>query len=100
MRISDWSSDVCSSDLDMRFLRNPHYVEALRRGTGQDAAVGDYIAQDANFSKALDAILGLLRLLVPAYRADGKSYLTIRSAERRVGKECGSTCRSRWYQYH
>src|SRR3546814_9027052 len=77
MRISDWSSDVCSSDLDMRFLRNPHYVEALRRGTGQDAAVGDYIAQDANFSKALDAILGLLRLLVPAYRAEGKSYLTI-----------------------
>jgi UPF0042 nucleotide-binding protein len=62
---------------DMRFLRNPHYVEALRRGTGQDAAVGDYIAQDANFSKALDAILGLLRLLVPAYRAEGKSYLTI-----------------------
>jgi UPF0042 nucleotide-binding protein len=62
---------------DMRFLRNPHYVEALRRGTGQDAAVGDYIAQDANFSKVLDAILGLLRLLVPAYRAEGKSYLTI-----------------------
>ncbi len=62
---------------DMRFLRNPHYVEALRRGTGQDAAVGDYIAQDVNFDRALDAILGLLRLLIPAYRAEGKSYLTI-----------------------
>jgi UPF0042 nucleotide-binding protein len=62
---------------DMRFLRNPHYVDALRPGTGQDAAVGDYIAQDANFDPAFGAIRDLLRLLIPAYRAEGKSYLTI-----------------------
>jgi UPF0042 nucleotide-binding protein len=61
----------------MRFLRNPHYVEALRHRTGRDAAVGSYVAQDANFHKAFDAILDLLRLLIPAYRTEGKSYLTI-----------------------
>src|SRR3546814_6846147 len=64
MRISDWSSDVCSSDLRPR--RGP------RRQEDQGRA-GD--------------------------RARGRGA-RLRSEERRVGKECVSTCRSRWSPYH
>src|SRR3546814_11746513 len=57
MRISDWSSDVCSSDLKKRTRgHEPH--------------------------------------------PDDRSRRNCRSEERRVGKECVSTCRSRWSQYH
>ncbi|MGH6613174.1 RNase adapter RapZ [Sphingomonas sp.] len=62
---------------DMRFLRNPHWVEALRPGTGLDAAVGDYIAGDPAYDAALAQIESLLLLLLPRYRAEGKSYVTI-----------------------
>lgn len=63
--------------LDVRFLRNPHYVDSLREGTGRDGPVGGYIAADPNFGRAFQAILDLLRLLIPAYQREGKSYLTI-----------------------
>lgn len=62
---------------DMRFLSNPHYVDALRPKTGCDPEVGAYIEQDPNFAPALDSMVGLLRLLIPAYKREGKSYLTI-----------------------
>src|SRR3546814_20148268 len=99
MRISDWSSDVCSSDLSWGrtfrpdFQRLPGLVEALRSvnpalhtvllsATVNDAArdelqraygAGDYLAVEAKVA---------------------------RSEERRVGKECVSTCRSRWSPSH
>jgi UPF0042 nucleotide-binding protein len=63
--------------LDCRFLPNPHWVEALRPQTGLDAAVRDYVLdQDAarEFLRHLD---GLLALLLPAYVAEGKAYLTL-----------------------
>src|SRR3546814_1137410 len=69
MRISDWSSDVCSSDL----LRQADNLYRLV-GKGQD----------------------LVQELVDA----GDDHLHGRSEERRVGKECVSTCRSRWSPYH
>lgn len=62
---------------DMRFLSNPHYVDGLRPRTGRDPEVGAYIEQDPNFAPALSAMAELLRLLIPAYRREGKSYLTI-----------------------
>ncbi|QNQ11235.1 RNase adapter RapZ [Sphingomonas alpina] len=62
---------------DMRFLRNPHWVEALRPGTGLDADVGDYIADDPAYDAALTQIESLLLLLLPRYRAEGKSYVTV-----------------------
>src|SRR3546814_8241111 len=75
MRISDWSSDVCSSD-----LREVHF---LRRG---DDAIGDDVAlHDAAEDVDEDALHG---------------GILERSEERRVGKECVSTCRSRWSPYH
>ncbi len=62
---------------DMRFLRNPHWVPALRPGTGLDADVAAYVAADPAYPEAIDRIHGLLRLLLPRYRAEGKSYVTV-----------------------
>ncbi len=62
---------------DMRFLRNPHWVEQLRPGTGLDADVSAYVAGDPAYDAALAQIESLLLLLLPRYRAEGKSYLTI-----------------------
>ena len=62
---------------DMRFLRNPHWVEKLRPGTGLDADVSAYIAGDTAYEAALTQIESLLLLLLPRYRAEGKSYVMI-----------------------
>lgn len=63
--------------LDMRFLRNPHWVESLRPGTGKDADVSAYIAEDRAYRNAMTRIEDLLLLLLPRYQAEGKSYVTI-----------------------
>ncbi len=63
--------------LDMRFLRNPHWVKGLRPGTGIDADVSAYIADDPAYEDALTRIEDLLVLLLPRYRAEGKAYVTI-----------------------
>ncbi|BCA58223.1 RNase adapter RapZ [Sphingomonas sp. HMP6] len=62
---------------DMRFLRNPHWVPDLRPGTGMDADVSAYIAGDPAYEAAVGQIESLLLLLLPRYRAEGKSYVTV-----------------------
>lgn len=62
---------------DVRFLRNPHYVDALRPLTGQDAAVDAYVAADADFGAFWVRMTGLLDALLPRYVREGKKYLTI-----------------------
>lgn len=62
---------------DMRFLRNPHWEDALRPLTGLDAPVAAYVAADPAYAEALDRIEGLLLLLLPRYQSEGKSYVTI-----------------------
>jgi UPF0042 nucleotide-binding protein len=62
---------------DMRFLRNPHWVPTLRPGTGLDADVSAYVAEDPAYEAAVGRIEELLELLLPRYRAEGKSYLTV-----------------------
>lgn len=62
---------------DMRFLRNPHWVEDLRPGTGRDAPVADYVAADPAYGQAMAQIEALLLLLLPRYQAEGKAYVTI-----------------------
>lgn len=62
---------------DMRFLRNPHWVDSLRPGTGKDREVADYVAGDPAYDDALERIEGLILMLLPRYRAEGKSYVTI-----------------------
>ena len=62
---------------DMRFLRNPHWVPTLRPGTGLDADVSAYIAEDPAYEAAVSQIESLLLLLLPRYKAEGKSYVTV-----------------------
>jgi UPF0042 nucleotide-binding protein len=62
---------------DVRFLKNPHYVAALRPLTGQDRKVADHIAQDPAFAVFFQQLTNLLDPLLPRYAAEGKSYLTL-----------------------
>jgi RNase adapter protein RapZ len=62
---------------DMRFVRNPHWVETLRAKTGIDSDVGAYIEADPAFTKAYKSIESLILTLLPSYLQEGKSYLTI-----------------------
>jgi UPF0042 nucleotide-binding protein len=63
--------------LDMRFLRNPYWQDELRDLTGTDESVADYIRQDEGYDEALERIEELLLTLLPRYRSEGKSYVTI-----------------------
>src|SRR3546814_9961084 len=104
MRISDWSSDVCSSDLP---AQTDHADMAAGKG-----------GRGAYTVKTIDACKTLLQYIrirgnavhrhILAGKTSDKAYLAAavidpiarRSEERRVGKECVSTCRSRWSPYH
>src|SRR3546814_6795273 len=89
MRISDWSSDVCSSDL-------AHMAQlAAAQPVGTETARAEALARWAQLPRYLDTEIRNLREGVR------RSYTTPkRSEERRVGKECVRTCRSRWSPYH
>jgi UPF0042 nucleotide-binding protein len=65
------------SVFDMRFLKNPHWEDKLRPLTGLDGAVGDYIATDESYEPAVSRIEELLLMLLPRYRSEGKSYVSI-----------------------
>ncbi|HYM03484.1 MAG TPA: RNase adapter RapZ [Stellaceae bacterium] len=62
---------------DVRFLRNPHYVPALRPLTGLDSEVGAFIEADDDFKPFFERLCGLLAPLLPRFEREGKSYLTI-----------------------
>ena len=62
---------------DMRFLSNPHYIDALRPLTGRHEAVGVHIAADPDFASFLEGVGGLLGRLLPRYAREGRAYLTI-----------------------
>src|SRR3546814_19787217 len=99
MRISDWSSDVCSSDLG-----NPERCKAALdcfaslAMTRLGGCKGGWIM---NF-RILFAVTILTGASIYSVAATAKviDQREIRSEERRVGKECVSTCRSRWSPYH
>jgi UPF0042 nucleotide-binding protein len=63
--------------MDVRFLPNPHWDDALRPLTGHDPAVRDFVLERAQASDFLDRFEGLMLSLLPAYEAEGKSYLTV-----------------------
>src|SRR3546814_12738972 len=104
MRISDWSSDVCSSDLtgvrgrsarrawslcSMKYP--PHPATPDRDGTSRLAAAPRLSIHRNRTRMPMRNITHYL---------NGRAAPFARSEERRVGKECVSTCRSRWSQYH
>ena len=62
---------------DMRYLRNPHWDPALRPGTGLDADVAAYVMADPAYEDSIAQIERLLLTLLPRYRAEGKSYVTV-----------------------
>jgi UPF0042 nucleotide-binding protein len=63
--------------IDCRFLPNPHWVDDLRPQSGLDGAVRDYVLGQDVTGPFLARVEALLRLLMPAYVAEGKAYLTI-----------------------
>lgn len=63
--------------IDCRFLPNPHWVDDLRPLTGLDEPVRDYVLGQPLTGEFLEQVDSLLALLLPAYVAEGKSYLTI-----------------------
>src|SRR3546814_4206450 len=106
MRISDWSSDVCSSDL---------LLIAGATGSGKSVTIHAIIAsllfrcspETLKFimidPKRVELTLynKIPHLLTPVITEAKKAILSLkRSGERRVGKECVSTCRSRWSPFH
>lgn len=62
---------------DCRFLRNPHWKPELRPLTGKDEAVRDHIAEDPAFDEFYERAFGLIEFLLPSFRDEGKSHLTI-----------------------
>jgi RNase adapter protein RapZ len=63
--------------MDVRFIPNPHFVETLRPQTGQDPEVAEYVVGNEKAQEFLSKFTDLLTFLVPHYRNEGKSYLTI-----------------------
>ncbi len=62
---------------DLRFLPNPHFVDALRPKTGMDAEVSDYVMNAPETQKLLGHLRSLLDYVLPHYAREGKAYLTI-----------------------
>src|SRR3546814_7349044 len=91
MRISDWSSDVCSSDLNLKTRSD---------GGGTEVTFG--IPSGATLKTWRDDTKVVADVIQPAAEPAAKpeAAKADRSEERRVGKECVSTCRSRWSPYH
>src|SRR3546814_17726231 len=104
MRISDWSSDVCSSDLIYPAYNSTVAADAqeqtLRTITQllvkQDGDYRDlFTTRDAWLTRALGVVYR-----VPVATRNGWEETEFRSEEGRVGKACCSTCRIRWCPYH
>src|SRR3546814_20445283 len=97
MRISDWSSDVCSSDLIALDSNILAYLAGVSRSVEDDAKIArvrELVSRLANSASLIAPAQTLGELFVVLRRSGA------RSEERRVGKECVSTCRSRWSPYH
>jgi RNase adapter protein RapZ len=62
---------------DLRFLANPHFVEALRAHDGRDREVADFVFSHAESRELLERLQELVRFLLPLYQREGKAYLTI-----------------------
>src|SRR3546814_12102831 len=98
MRISDWSSDVCSSDLlnvvNLRLMGDVYAPTS-------DEQLEEQFSTLARLRKeGLIAHLGLSNATIAQVAQAQAIAPVVRSEERRVGKECVSTCRSRGSPYH
>jgi UPF0042 nucleotide-binding protein len=62
---------------DVRFLSNPHFVPGLREKTGQDPAIQEYLGRQAEYPELIDKLVDLLAFLLPRYRRENRSYLSV-----------------------
>src|SRR3546814_16351337 len=98
MRISGWSSDVCSSDLKRRQTRT-----FAGSQIGGELAMASTLFADiyTNIDGKLDLFLNeRLHNVIDVVRGPLALGLVISSEERRVGKECVCMCRTRWSPYN
>ncbi len=63
--------------LDVRFLANPYFVDDLKGQTGRDPAVASYVLAQPEAAEFLAQAVNLCHFLLPLYRREGKSYLTL-----------------------
>src|SRR3546814_6401013 len=91
MRISDWSSDVCSSDLEKEC---PRRIAARQRSAEEDAGILEWLLGGGCGRRQIAPALARRRLDLKEFVDHGIEDQ--RSEEHRVGKECVGTCRSRW----
>src|SRR3546814_13427221 len=99
MRISDWSSDVCSSDLNAFEMHFPlkRLVETAVSPDARLIMSSEWKFAPFTYPMTLDWLPGFALVGGPAPESDNVLIVPLaRSEERRVGKECVSTCRSRW----
>src|SRR3546814_13344060 len=98
MRISDWSSDVCSSDLPEKAERRNEYQRTWRarqiKASKKTREQPLYLTSGKLWCARHDTAFVFRRSRLHGCPEKG------RSEERRVGKECVRTCRSRWSPYH
>src|SRR3546814_21112210 len=117
MRISDWNSDVCSSDLPAPCLVEFRLVVARTDQRGQARLEGGGIRESPRRRQGMDShprstddgelSVTEIWMICDQHRIALSTGVDLdvwtagdRSEERRVGKECISTCRSRWSPYH
>ena len=62
---------------DVRYLSNPHFVPGLREQTGQDPEVLEYLRQQPDFEEIVERLTDLLVHLLPRYRRENRSYLSV-----------------------
>ena len=63
--------------LDCRFLRNPYWEDALRALDGRDSRIQGFVHEDPLYAAFYDRLVDMVKLLLPAYRAEGKAYFTV-----------------------
>src|SRR3546814_20005013 len=91
MRISDWSSDVCSSDL----VQNDFFAVLAEGNVFVNGRILCEYGSGFFLCEFIETDRALFFIQIPQVEC-----IFFRSEERRVGKECVSTCSSRWSPYH
>src|SRR3546814_16406573 len=109
MRISDWSSDVCSSDLLEARTDKGRQIDLVDHKHVRTGYAGPTLARDLVPRRHVDDIDGDVgqlgtegsrQIVAAAFDQDQVERRKGRSEERRVGNECVSKCRSRWSPSH
>src|SRR3546814_19788364 len=98
MRISDWSSDLCSSDLHA--MKASDLLVQCLENEGVEYIFGVPGEENADFMLSLEKSEKIRFILTRHEQGAAFMAEIYRSEERRVGKECVSKCRSRWSPYH